>query len=85
MTPGPHDEALRWGGLGVYFLLLTLWAAVLVLLVKAGPVARVVVQELASALREHSAALRGTTVAPERFERIEGQVDEIHARVCGPR
>jgi uncharacterized protein (DUF2236 family) len=35
--------------------------------------------ELAAALREHSAALRGSTVAPERLEHLERLVGEIHA------
>ena len=83
MNP-PQSEALRFGGLVYGFGLLVLGTAILIALWKAGPVARAVVQELASALREHSAALRGAGVPPERFERLEGQVGEIHARVCGP-
>lgn len=83
MTP---DVWLRIGGLVYGGALIVLGAAVLSMVVRAGPHAAATLRELSAALREHSAALRsGGATAPERLDRIEAQVSEIHARVCdGP-
>lgn len=67
---------------GIYgFGLLTLGGAFLVLLVRGGPVALLVVRELAASLREHSAAMRGTAAAESAVAEMRRKVDEIHAAV----
>ncbi len=71
------SAALELGKILYGLGLLVLWAAVLVALRRAVPAVLAVTRELAAALREHSAALRGTTIGPD----VARQVAEIHAAV----
>jgi hypothetical protein len=57
--------------------LLAIWGAVLLALRRVVPAVLLVARELSSALREHSAALRGQTISPD----VARQVAEIHAAV----
>jgi hypothetical protein len=71
------SAALEAGKLLYGLGLLVLWAAILVVLRRVVPAVVGVTRELAAALREHSAALRGTTISPD----VARQVAEIHAAV----
>ena len=83
------DNVLRLGGLVYGFGLLVLGTGVLVTAWILRPGAVALCREMAAALREHSAALRlrgeldASAVLPERVDRIERQVAEIHDRICG--
>ena len=76
------DVVLRLGGLIYGFGLLVLGTVILVTVWRVWPTAVALWREMSDAVRENSAARRGP-LTEERLARIERQMAEVHARVCG--